>query len=379
MSPSILIVTHPKDFHAHVVAHVLRRKGAAPVLWLTSDFPTQATETVSFIGSGEEIEIRDVDDRVVTTAVERVWLRRSREELGPANLHPADQSFAAAQCRRFRASLLGILSDRIMAAGGLCVNPYSSFQLAESKLWQHHLAARAGLDMPKSVYTNDPGKIRRFLEERGGRIVFKPFSGETWSDGEKCFGYYTNAIAAEDLVDDDLLQAVPGIYQELVPKAYELRVTVFGGRAFAGKINSQQTKRGQLDWRRSYEDLTIEPCELPEAVLEPCLELMRRLGIVFGCFDFIVTPEGRHVFLEVNPAGQFLFVEQYSGLPIVDAFCEFLIQGRAGFEWRESASTIRLRDIWDDAAADFNPRDEKHVDTNIPVVDETRFAPAGNA
>ncbi len=34
------------------------------------------------------------------------------------------------------------------------------------------------------------------------------------------------------------------------------------------------------------------------------------LGLAFGCIDLIVTPEGEHIFLEVNEMGQFLWVEQ---------------------------------------------------------------------
>jgi hypothetical protein len=74
---------------------------------------------------------------------------------------------------------------------------------------------------------------------------------------------------------------------------------------------------------------------------------MERLGIVFGCLDFIVTPEGRHVFLEVNQMGQFTFVESYCGLPLIDAMSEMLLQGRPDFEWDEEAPKVRLADLQD--------------------------------
>jgi pyruvate carboxylase len=47
--------------------------------------------------------------------------------------------------------------------------------------------------------------------------------------------------------------------------------------------------------------------------------LMRSLGLRFGALDFLVTPEGEWVFLEVNPNGQRAFVEQATGLPIAAA------------------------------------------------------------
>jgi hypothetical protein len=85
---------------------------------------------------------------------------------------------------------------------------------------------------------------------------------------------------------------------------------------------------------------------LPERVERACLELLRRLGLVFGCFDFIVTPEGGHVFLEVNSAGQFLWVEEASPeIPMLAPFVDFLLAKEPGFEWRPGASPIRHTDF----------------------------------
>jgi hypothetical protein len=133
--------------------------------------------------------------------------------------------------------------------------------------------------------------------------------------------------------------------QEVVPKAFELRVTVMGHRAFGARVLSQQTETGRLDWRKSYHELAMEPFEVPREVAGRCIEILERLGLVFGCFDLVVTPQGEHVFLEVNEMGQFLFVEHYTGLPLLDAFSEFLLQGREDFEWEESAAVIRYSDV----------------------------------
>ena len=46
---------------------------------------------------------------------------------------------------------------------------------------------------------------------------------------------------------------------------------------------------------------------------------MARLGLIYGAIDLRQTPAGDYVFLEVNPAGQWLFVEQRTGQPISEA------------------------------------------------------------
>jgi hypothetical protein len=73
---------------------------------------------------------------------------------------------------------------------------------------------------------------------------------------------------------------------------------------------------------------------------------LKDLGLVFGCLDLIVTPEGEYVFLEVNESGQFLWVEGYTGLPLLDAFTELLIQGRKDFRWTPSDDSVRYEDVY---------------------------------
>jgi hypothetical protein len=96
---------------------------------------------------------------------------------------------------------------------------------------------------------------------------------------------------------------------EVVPKAYEVRITMCGSLALGVRLWSQDTSRGKLDWRRAYGELKMEAMEIPAEVQRRCARLLRHLGIVFGCFDFIVTPAGEWVFLEMNQMGQFLFLE----------------------------------------------------------------------
>lgn len=293
-----------------------------------------------------------------------VWNRRVRYNHSHESLHPADRPFADVECHRFRNAFLDIFSQR-----GFWVNPWQETLRAENKLWQHYEATRVGLDTPLSLYTNDPMEIKRFAR-RCGQIIYKPFLGTQWSSGQASWGCYTVALGPEDLVLDELLQATPGIYQELVEKDYELRVTVMGKRLFAAKILSQQTETGKVDWRRSYEELKMEPVELPEEIAALCFRLMQRLGLVFGCFDLIKTPAGRYVFLEVNQQGQFLFVEQYTTLPLLDAFSEFLAQGCVDFKWDEERVEVRYKEIMEEAEKLAKESVGMHAIVEPPLIKE---------
>jgi glutathione synthase/RimK-type ligase-like ATP-grasp enzyme len=243
------------------------------------------------------------------------------------------------QCEIFREGLLSSL-----APDAFWVNPPGSAKQVRSKLRQHHEALRAGLRLPRSAYTNDPEVIRRFIRAHG-QVIYKPLYPAIWEEAGERWGIYTTPITEGDLVADPLLQAVPGIYQEVVPKAYELRITAIGHHLFAAKIRSQETVKGKLDWRLAWDELIVEPTELDQDIASRCLTLLKNLGLVFGCFDFIVTPEDDHIFLEVNQMGQFGFIERACGLPLIDAMSEFLLQGRADFQWHEDNVTVRLEDI----------------------------------
>jgi hypothetical protein len=191
--------------------------------------------------------------------------------------------------------------------------------------------------------------------------VYKTFRPVSWRDEQTYYVPFTSLLREEHLVEDDLLRSLPGIYQALVPKRYELRITMMGRRAFGAKVLSQETESGKLDWRKSYAELRMERFAVPCEVEELCFDLLCRLGLVFGCFDFVVTPEGELVFLEVNEMGQFLFIEHYTGCPLLDAFSEFLLQRRVDFAWDERRVRIRYPEVEPEAEALARRSLDEHV------------------
>jgi glutathione synthase/RimK-type ligase-like ATP-grasp enzyme len=115
----------------------------------------------------------------------------------------------------------------------------------------------------------------------------------------------------------------PVIFQEYVPADVDLRVTVIGDEVFPAAIHSQETEY-PFDFRMTMDAARMEADELPADVVDMLHAFMDRLGLVYGAVDMRRTPDGRHVFLEVNPAGQFLFVEERTGQPIAAALARAL-------------------------------------------------------
>jgi len=121
----------------------------------------------------------------------------------------------------------------------------------------------------------------------------------------------------------------PLIVQVYVEKAVELRVTVVGSDVFAAEIHSQATQRTKIDWRR-YDEGNTPHFEhtLPDKVSKLCLAMTHSLGLVYSAIDLILTPDGRYIFLELNPNGQYQWIEHLTGLPITDRIARLLIDHR---------------------------------------------------
>lgn len=351
----ILILTVPGDSHAYAVAEALRVRGAEPLVYHTADFPSRSGESVLFEGEESKVYIEAPEAVSHPAVVDTVWRRRPAYSLDLDILHPADQKFVDLECNIFRNSFLTQLHPE-----AFWVNPHEGAVRAGRKLLQQRAAVGVGLPTPDTLFSNDPDRIRSFIRSHGGQIVYKPFRPVYWQDEETSYIPYTSLLTEDRLPEDALLRSHPGIYQALVPKAYELRITMMGRRAYGAKLLSQDTENGRLDWRKSYADLRMEPFDVPPQVASRCFALLERLGIVFGCFDFIVTPDRQVVFLEVNEMGQFLFVELFTGLPLLDAFSEFLIQRSTEFDWRKEQVRIRYGDIQAQVEAQAASSFERH-------------------
>jgi hypothetical protein len=360
----ILIPTFPKDVHALEVAHALAERGHEAVLWHGSDFPTRQTASIDLRGGEARWALSGPGLAGGHPPFDVAWFRRITPAVPPADLHPADLPVARRECRDFLRGLY-----HLAAPDAFQVNPLASRGRADSKAVQLREAARAGLLVPPTLMSNDPARIRAFLEEFRGRAVYKPFNPVTWEDDERAAVLLTDEIAPDDLPEDPLLRATPGIFQARVDKAHELRVTVFGGHFVVARLCSQEHEAARLDWRAAGAQLRVEPDRLPEPVEAACRRLFRALGIVFGCLDFIVTPEGEHVFLEVNPAGQFLWVEEANpDLPVLAPFVDFLLSRDPDFRWTPGPHAPRHADFLKAARERIEEIGDRHVEPPDPFV-----------
>jgi len=320
------VATNRFDPTADHVLLELRERGADVVRFNTEDVPAHARLAVDISSAGPAGSLEVGGRRFGIEEIESVWYRRpGLPEPSEKIADTASREFAVDESDE---ALLGLW--RVLDC--LWVSRPDALNAASYKPAQLRAAAALGFEVPRSVITNDPEVARAFVESVEGAAVVKPLRfGLVRETEEHQDIVFTQPVRPEDVRGG--MRAVawcPTFLQEYVPKDVEIRATVVGDEVLAAEIHSQEAAEGKHDWRRAdLEDVPHFPHELPAGVAERCVAVVRRFGLAFGAIDLIRTPDGRYVFLEVNPNGQWLWVETLTGLPITDALSRLLIGGLA--------------------------------------------------
>jgi len=322
---TVLIVSHSEDNESvALVSAALERRGARAVRFDTDRFPGEVALRVRIDGATRALALVQGGATCDLGDLAAVWYRRfAAGRAIPATLERELRAASVEESRRVTLGLLASLTCFVL-------DPPDRVRMATSKQLQLELARALGLSVPRTLVTNDPAAVRTFWDENGGRIVTKMMSSFAIHENGREKVVFTTPLAAADLEALDGLRLCPMTFQEQLEKARELRVTVVGRRVFTAAIDSGALERSRTDWRREGAALVDrwQAAELPADVEHKLLALLDALGLNYGAADFVVTPEGRHVFLEVNPVGEYFWLELQNGLAISDALADVLL-GRA--------------------------------------------------
>ena len=192
-------------------------------------------------------------------------------------------------------------------------------------------AARAGLATPATLVTTEREELRRFAERCGGTVITKPIGDvDMFLDGERSHFLFTTALDAAAIAALPERFA-PSLFQEKVEKAYELRVFYLAGEPpenYAMAIFSQSDPQTQTDFRRYNRERPNRtvPYRLPPATAERLRALLDDLGLETGSIDLLKATDGRQVFLEINPVGQFGMVSKPCNYGLEKKVAELLIR-----------------------------------------------------
>lgn len=300
--PRVLVVTYALDPTADFVLRELNNRGVP--FWRTdlSDFPTRTRLRTTLSPSGQWVgTMHDETRGMDLSELRAVWWRKPTGFSFPTSMSEPERVFATTQAKQavsgVLASLPGVLWVNRPERNADCTKPA---QLAA--------AVESGLHVPETLITNDPADVAPFAEHVGGHVITKVLGGIVHTEDGKRGQLYTRRVPAEQIADPRIALTAHLFQREITDKAFEIRVAVVDGQLFPVALHAPAGP-ARLDWRRDSASLSYNLVTLPGYIQDGIREMMRRLGLVYASLDFIVDSKGAHYLVDVNPGGQWAWID----------------------------------------------------------------------
>jgi len=313
--PSVLVVSAGEDRTADLVSAHLHDLGASVSRWDVADFPSRlvvdarldsaAIDPGARLGWSGTLTARDGLPPIDLTRVCGVYYRKPTPFRFPDEMTAQERRFAELEAR---AGLLGVLAS----VPARWINHPLTEVPAGYKPLQLARAARAGLLPPRSLVSSSPAAVRRFVDDLGGVVVHKGIGKDLAQPGEVPIPV-TRTVTSAELHASDGLSITTHLFQEVIDKTHDVRVTVVGEWMCAVEIH---TSSAALDWRTAYDEHEYEVVTVPPPVAAGLRSFMTTYDVYFATFDFAVDRQAAWRFLEMNANGEWLWLEDALGLGI---------------------------------------------------------------
>jgi glutathione synthase/RimK-type ligase-like ATP-grasp enzyme len=303
----ILIITHKEDFTADFIIEKLNSRGISYFRLNCEDIDK---ETYCFENTKQfSFDINGI------TSFDSVWFRRPKLPELEAN-NEAEKLYLLNDYDSLLENIYLLIDSKKWLS-----HPKDVYQ-AENKLLQLKIAQNIGFLIPDTLITNSHKKLEQFIATHQNDVIIKPIRQGRILQKEGFKTIFTNKIDDAKIKSINEFDLTPSIFQEYISKEYEIRVTVVGNKVFSAKVNSQSTDETKIDWRK--EKIPFEKYDLPKSVSNKCVEITKTLNLSFGAIDLIKNQQGDYVFLEINPNGQWAWLETEAELKISDEIINFL-------------------------------------------------------
>jgi glutathione synthase/RimK-type ligase-like ATP-grasp enzyme len=306
----ILIVTATKDLHALVIQSKLRAEGFRDAHIIECDRIAQR----AFLTYGIAY---DVKDEVLTSEGEAIslskatllWLRRTRANQ-ILEAHVADEAAREIINNDCRGGLTGFLSTHFK--GKWISTPEATYRSSD-KIFQLNAAHQCGFRIPRTLVSQSRSQILEFFEACAGNMIVKTIVGAPQP--------FLQTVKISNLrsLDEASFNASPAIFQEYIAGSEHLRLNCFGDSSYAALIRS-----ADVDWRGNL-NVPITPYNVPDVLHRKVRRVLDYLQLEMGIVDLKLTPEGEPVWLEVNPQGQFVFLDPLTNMDLAGRFADYLL------------------------------------------------------
>lgn len=319
MRDTLLIVTDAWDSHADIIVQECAVRGITVFRFHPSEYPEDSSISIEISGTSVSGEIDTGYRKVQLDRICSAWYRRPREP-EPRMHDPYDTSaYIAYQSRSALRDLYSAIGDRWI------VDPFK-LGLADLKGTQLVHAAMCGLVTPRTVLTNAESIAKRFFDEVSPPILVKPLRTPALPPHVDGAWRHPRAVRWEDReVASGRIRQCATSFQPYIPKKLELRCVVIEDEVFCASIDSQSHPSKPDDGRTVHNEMPWERFELPRDVSAKMINLVKSFGIAFCSADLVLTPDNEYVFLDLNPNGQWLWLDfPPTCLPVKQKFLDMV-------------------------------------------------------
>lgn len=295
--PTLLIIGSLTDVHVQRVCQRLDRR-CNPLVIDYSTYLSHFRASLHINSAGTAAVAGNFD----LCDIRAIWWRRPLKFRFPLSDDETLAEHLEYQASFFWTSLLDALPETTV-----WYNDWKADFAIDRNLCQLLVAKRCGFLIPRTLMTSSIEEAEAFLESTGPAIV-KHFAGSKTH-------WRPTALATLAALRERWAKIhYPVILQERIDGVLEYRAVVVDGHVVAAEYDMTGATY-PFDVRVNQ----AVPCKkqsLPDVVESALRTFMHISGLRFGAFDLRCTSDGAFYFLEVNPAGQFVYLDDRAGTDI---------------------------------------------------------------
>ena len=320
----IFVITNKGDITTDFIVSKLNKAGEDYFRLNTEDIGSRYFVNLDL--GNEQYSVLDSynGQRVDLATISSIYYRRPMlPTIQDSTWSAGEKYLALTECQAILDGLYRLLDDRYW------ISRPQAIREAENKIYQIDLAKKMGFTVPDSIITTEAARARTFFLRNEGNCIIKPVRSGFIDDKGDERVVFTTLLGQEHIDLMDNTEAYPLYLQHNIKKTADIRVTVVGERIFSARIDSQVSLETSIDWRKADSlSLAYETNILPDEIQKKCIDFVKFLGLEFGAIDFVLDMRGNYIFLEINPNGQWAWIETRLGYDISGALIHLLTRGR---------------------------------------------------
>lgn len=313
MVKTILIISYAEDQHVPFVTRHLDKAKVPWALLETNCLGKSSSISISVSADADRVCLLASGLEIDLSNIGSIWNRRR-----VVNPMTASIDLSSSLMHQYiKEQHLALLDNAFSFSQVYWINRQLALRSARPKMLQLFRAKEVGLNIPRTLCSDSPKSVRKFVSTCNNTItkVVTPGTPLT-ADVSNQYMIYTQRFPT-DVISDESISAAPAIYQEEIEKEYEARAIIINNKILTCRIDSQASSKTALDWRHyDFGNVAHSPIELPADISERLIKLTKGFGLVFSAVDLCFSKKGDWIFFELNANGQWAWLEEMAGLPI---------------------------------------------------------------